>query len=227
MISPAAEKTGVSRMPQLGDRALRTHPRTRSCSRRFMAIPTQRARMSVRSLPVSTANQARPDAVGEQLHRFARYGQACFSLRTNRHPFDDLPERVSQIMIELMSFVITDMVAKETGTDTNFDFEPAHNSDKNAPTNTKLGAGQSYPLQKQGTNRQSRFSFRKPLPEPGTLLLCPVPFAVAADGHVLTAGGETFVFARGCIFLHFCAARLIYTASPGHIEMRVSRYTRR
>ena len=38
----------------------------------------------------------------------------------------------------------------------------------------------------------SSFSLHQPLLEPGTFFLRPVPFAIPADGHVLTADGEAF-----------------------------------
>ena len=61
---------------------------------------------------------------------------------------------------------------------------------------------------------------RQPLLEARALVLSPVAIAVAADGHVLAAGGETFGVLRGRRLFHLCASRLFDAGHFCHVKTR-------
>jgi hypothetical protein len=167
--------------------------------------------------PVLTAldrNQSGGQGFADQLHRLPRHGKTCPNLRAHRNPFSVLSQRVCHMAVEFMPAVIADSLSEETGAYDDFYFL-LHRSNKNALSNFPSGRILTSSSE-HAELRCSSVPLCQPFLETGALVLCPVPLAIAADGHVLAAGSKPFGFTRGCLFLHFRASRAIYTADPGH-----------
>ncbi len=86
-------------------------------------------------------------------------------------------------------------------------------------------SGCSYePCRKVLSIRHSPVSLRQPLLKPGALVLCPVLFAVTADGHVLAAGDKAVRAAHVRYLLDLCASRFIEAADFRHDSLQMITY---
>ena len=55
--------------------------------------------------------------ISDQTHRLPRNGESALDLGADRHPLYELSERVAQIMVQLVSAVVPDVLTQQAGAD--------------------------------------------------------------------------------------------------------------